>query len=426
MKALYQAFLQCNGVSTDTRNLKEGMLFVALKGDRFDANTLIDEALAKGASAVITENKDYIRHSQCFIANDALDTLRQLATFHRKHLQGIMIAITGSNGKTTTKELLRETLSAAGSVQATRGNLNNHIGVPLTLLEMKPETQFLIVEMGANHPGEIADLCETALPQYGLITNIGHAHLDGFGGFEGVVLTKTEMYRHIATKGLGLFVHAEDPLLMQHSEGMNRILYGTETLSAHIKQGKTPFMELHWSHLGEEFNSATRLIGNYNLPNVLAAIGIALHFGAPAQQIHQKIEAYIPSNMRSQWLDSGKNMMILDAYNANPSSMQKALENFRQMDAPHKLAILGDMLELGEYAKQEHQRIVQEASNDRDITYMFIGPEFAAFASAYKHMQFYQTTIEAANELKKTQIKGYTILLKGSRGIGVDQLKDIL
>lgn len=419
---LYQTFLSSKGICTDTRQLSQGMLYVALKGEHFDGNALVDVALAKGAIAVITENTSYIGHPQCLITENALAALQSLAQHHRKQFKGTVITITGTNGKTTTKELLRETLSVVGSVQATTGNLNNHIGVPLTLLSMNPDTQFCIVEAGANHQGEIDELCQIAQPDFGLITNIGKAHLEGFGGFEGVIKTKTELYRYIASNGKAVFVHADDDMLMQLSDQQPRIVYGKQTFNAHAVAD--PFLSVQWQYGDKFFNTRTQLTGLYNLPNMLAATGIAIHFGGSADAIHEKLEQYRPSNMRSQWIDTGRNHLILDAYNANPSSMNQAILNFTYIKGK-RMAVLGDMLELGKYSSDEHKAILHQASNDSECEYVFIGPEFMAHSADFKMFTFFNNTAETGDHFKNNSLSGYHILLKGSRGIGVDQLKDL-
>lgn len=425
IQQVYQQIKNSGGVSTDTRTIRPGMVFFAFKGDNFDANAFVQQALDEGASLVITQNENFREHPDCFYTTDSLRTLQDLAALHRKTLKSIIIGITGTNGKTTTKELIREALSSVGSVQATQGNLNNHIGVPLTLLSINDETDFAIVEMGANHPGEIDLLCNIARPDYGVITNIGRAHLEGFGSFEGVIKTKTELYRFIAANGRKVFVNENDEMLMQLSKEQPRILYGMESLNAEVVSDENPQLRCIWNWHGTTYYTATNLTGNYNLPNVLAAIGIALHFGGKPEDISLKLSEYKPSNMRSQWVDTGRNQLILDAYNANPSSMAVALKNFAALKTDNKLPILGDMLELGSYSNEEHRKVLEILKDLNFTTAVLIGPSFSKFSSEFPSYQFFPDTAEAKTALTKSDISGCAVLLKGSRGIGVDSLKDI-
>ncbi|PKP04379.1 MAG: UDP-N-acetylmuramoyl-tripeptide--D-alanyl-D-alanine ligase [Bacteroidetes bacterium HGW-Bacteroidetes-6] len=426
VNTLYQKFCNSAGVSTDTRSFKRGMIFVALKGESFDANTMVDIALRQGASAVITQNPAFSNHPDCYYCNDSLTALQELALLHRKQLKAIVIAITGTNGKTTTKELMRETLSTAGKVQATEGNLNNHIGVPLTLLKIKNDTNFAIIEMGANHPGEIDFLCKIALPDYGLITNIGRAHLEGFGNFDGVVQTKTELYRHIAIHGKAIFVNEDDSLLLSLSEEQKRILYGTTAFSVKTAELHNPLLEFGWTYNDKVYQTKTQLIGEYNTPNILASIAAGLYFGGNPNNIHLKLQKYTPGNMRSQWIDTGRNKLILDAYNANPSSMAKALTNFDTLKGFDKIAILGDMLELGIYSAEEHQNILKLLSTLNVKKAVLIGPEFMQWEKSYSMFDFFINTNEAIQKSKLNDVSNCLMLLKGSRGIGVERIKNIL
>lgn len=426
INTLYQKFCNSTGVSTDTRSLKQGMIFVALKGESFDANTMVDTALELGASVVITQNPAFSNRPDCYYCTNTLNALQELALLHRKQLKTTFIAITGTNGKTTTKELMREALSTAGTVQATEGNLNNHIGVPLTLLKIKNDTDFAIIEMGANHPGEIDALCKIALPNFGLITNIGHAHLEGFGGFEGVVKTKSELYRFIKEFGEAVFVNEDDQLLMSLSSEQKQILYGSKTLAAKTEINNNPKVEVDWTYNNKVYKTSTQLIGDYNLPNILAAISIGLYFGGEAQSIHEKLITYTPGNMRSQWVETARNRIILDAYNANPSSMSKAISNFQAMKGENKIVILGDMLELGEYASAEHFKILELLANMNLSKVVLVGPEFMSWKAKFPNFVFFASTSEAIAALQPQQISNSLLLLKGSRGIGVDRIKEIL
>jgi len=423
---LYQQIKSSAGISTDTRSIQQGMVFFALKGDSFDANEFVQTALDNGASLVVTQNEKHREHPQCYYTKDTLITLQELALLHRSQMKATVIGITGTNGKTTTKELLREALSCAGKVQATQGNLNNHIGVPLTLLSINVDTRFAIIEMGANHPGEIEFLCNIARPEFGIVTNIGRAHLEGFGSFEGVVKTKTELYRFVAEQGNSVFVNQDDPLLMTLSENQPRILYGSEKLGVNLVVDENPQLHCNWQWESQSFSTSTNLTGNYNLPNLLAAIAVGLHFGGKAAEINQKLSDYIPSNMRSQWIDTGKNKVILDAYNANPSSMAVALNNFALLKARKKLLILGDMLELGSYSEAEHHLVLEHAAKLNFDSVILIGPQFSKYQNAFPAFLFFETTEEARLALSNSKPEGFSVLLKGSRGIGVEKLKEIL
>ena len=422
---LYLQIKASAGVSTDTRSIKPGMVFFALKGDTFDANEFVQQAIDAGASLVITQNAAFSNHPVCYYTPDTLKTLQDVAAVHRNQLKSVIIGITGTNGKTTTKELIREALSATGTVQSTQGNLNNHIGVPLTLLSIKDDTKFAIVEMGANHPGEIEFLCNIARPDFGVITNIGRAHLEGFGSFNGVIKTKTELYKFIRENNGNIFVNEDDPLLISLSEGQNRIIYGTKSLDATVVNDGNPYLRCHWNFNDENYFTETKLTGYYNLPNLLAAISIGLHFGADPKELNRKLSEYTPSNMRSQWMETGRNHLILDAYNANPSSMAVALKNFALLQKEKKLPVLGDMLELGSYSDDEHHAILELLTELKFTAAVLVGPEFSKFRNEFPAFLFFNDTSEARTALTKNVVNNYTVLLKGSRGIGVDGLKDI-
>ena len=425
IQQLCQQIKASAGVSTDTRSIRPGMVFFALKGVTFDANEFVQQAIDAGASLVVTQNESFSNHPACFYTPDTLKTLQEVAAVRRSQIKSVVIGITGTNGKTTTKELIREALSAAGTVQSTQGNLNNHIGVPLTLLSIKDDTDFAIVEMGANHPGEIGFLCNIARPDYGLITNIGRAHLEGFGSFEGVIKTKTELYKFIRENNGKIFVNEDDPLLITLSEDQNRILYGTKTLDATVLNDGNPYLRCHWSINNEKYFTGTKLTGYYNLPNLLAAVSIGLHFGADPEELSMKLSDYTPSNMRSQWMETERNHLILDAYNANPSSMAVALNNFASLQTEKKLPVLGDMLELGSYSDEEHHSILQLLNELQFKAAVLVGPCFSKFRNEFPAFLFFNDTAEARAALTKNVVNNYTILLKGSRGIGVDGLKDI-
>ncbi|HND75536.1 MAG TPA: UDP-N-acetylmuramoyl-tripeptide--D-alanyl-D-alanine ligase, partial [Saprospiraceae bacterium] len=357
IQELYSVFVKHPKVSTDTRKITPNSLFFALKGDSFDGNQFAETALNLGASyAVIDDEKKY--HGDKYIlVEDVLTCLQQLATYHRKQLKSIIIAITGSNGKTTTKELIKKVLEKKYRTLATQGNLNNHIGVPLTLLSITPEIELAIVEMGANHVGEIAMLCNIAQPDYGMITNIGKAHIGEFGSFENIIKAKTELYAYIKSNGKKIFVNAEDALLMKHARDIDQITYGTRS-NAYCRSELVevnPFLKIVY----ENQPIQSKLIGTYNFDNITLAICIGKYFGIGIADIKNAIEEYVPSNNRSQIVKTKSNEIVLDAYNANPSSMMVAIQNFYQMKGDDKWLILGDMLELGQYEVEEHKSIIK-------------------------------------------------------------------
>ncbi len=415
---LYSAFLSCNGVCTDTRAITEGCLFVALKGPSFDANTFAAEALAKGARYAVVDDPGVVRDERYLLVPDGLKALQELARHHRRTFAIPVIGITGTNGKTTTKELAHAVLSAGHDTLATSGNLNNHIGVPLTLLRLTGSHRLAIIEMGANKPGDIAELCAIAEPTHGLITNMGRAHLEGFGSYEGVIRTKSELYDHLRSQSGKVFVHADDPLLMERSEGLERLTYGrgpdADTSGDATTAG--PFLGLVFVGRDElAYHADTRLIGAYNLPNALAAVALGQHFGVDDGAIAANLTAYTPGNNRSQFLDTGRNHLVLDAYNANPTSMRAALENFAAMagDRP-KLAILGDMRELGPESRREHDAIVALVEQ-LGLQAHFVGAEFQASTH-----DGHADAAALLGLLRNAPITGHMVLVKGSRGIKLE------
>jgi UDP-N-acetylmuramoyl-tripeptide--D-alanyl-D-alanine ligase len=420
IEQLHACFLACTGVSTDTRTIPEGSLFVALKGPRFDANAFAEEALAKGARHAVVDDPSVARDDRFMLVHDGLQALQELARYHRRTFDIPVIGITGTNGKTTTKELMHAVLAADRPTLATSGNLNNHIGVPLTLLRLNADHRIAIIEMGANKPGDIAELCAIAEPTHGLITNIGRAHLEGFAGFEGVLRTKTELFVALRERNGIAFVHGDDALLMEKSEGLQRVTYGTTEDNDTIGQVEhSDTALLHMSFVGRSRTARhrvdTQLVGTYNAPNVLAAVCIGQHFDVPDEVIADAIRAYRPGNNRSQFTDTGRNQLVLDAYNANPTSMAVALENFAAMPGERpKLAIIGDMLELGAESDKEHRAIVDLVAR-LGLEACFVGTAFAqatpaAFPSA-----------DALNEhLATAPISGRLILVKGSRGVKLE------
>ncbi len=426
IEELHHHFLQCTGACTDTRNITHGSMFFALKGPNFNANSFAAEALEKGSSFAVVDDPSVVKGDRFLLVENVLTALQELARHHRRQFNIPVIGITGSNGKTTTKELIYVVLSSDRETLATSGNLNNHIGVPLTLLRLNKDHQIAIIEMGANKPGDIKELAEIAEPTYGLITNIGKAHLEGFGGIDGVIRTKTELYNDIRDRNGTLFVNSDDPLLMEKSEGIKRITYGTGDRAEWRGTTETAgaFLSFSWEHDAKRSNRIiTQLIGNYNLMNALAAVCIGSHFKVPEAAIENAIASYSPGNNRSQFTDTGRNQLIMDAYNANPSSMKVALENFAAMSTDRKkLAILGDMLELGDAAENEHRSVV-ELARSLSIEAYFIGPIFNAIIGSEKSDRDVK---EALSRLRNEAVKDRLILIKGSRGIKLETLVEML
>ena len=425
IKDIHQVFLKCHSVSIDTRKIVEGCLFVAIKGDRFDANTFAVEALSKGASYVIIDNADYYRDDRTIEVEDSLETLQELARFHRQYLKLPIIALTGSNGKTTTKELIQTVLSRKYRTKATIGNLNNHIGVPLTLLSFDSSTEIGIVEMGANHQKEIEFLCEIAQPDFGYVTNFGKAHLEGFGGVEGVIKGKSEMYSYLLNNNKKVFVSLDDPIQIQKTALITRITFGVNQSEANTcidKVTSNPFVSVEFSNIIIQ----SHLIGLYNANNINAAIAIGKYFNVSNDDIKQAIENYVPENNRSQLVHRNSNEIILDAYNANPSSMKVAIENFIQLEKENKVAILGDMFELGHESAAEHKAIVDMLLKIENIECFFIGKDFFANSIEKKHFHFHDTFESFANALKNITFKDDMILIKGSRGMALERTLEFI
>jgi UDP-N-acetylmuramoyl-tripeptide--D-alanyl-D-alanine ligase len=395
-------------------------MFVALKGENFDANTFAEEALAKGAKYVIVDNPTYATSDKTIFVVDSLTALQQLATYHREYLKIPIVALTGSNGKTTTKELIQVVLAKKFKTKATKGNLNNHIGVPLTLLSFSKETEIGIVEMGANHQKEIEFLCEIAKPDYGYITNFGKAHLEGFGGIEGVIKGKSEMYTYLKANSKTVFVNLDDAIQNDKTIDFNRITFSQKDTSANVfinEISANPFVKI--KTLTTEINS--HLIGLYNTNNINVAITIGNYFGVSTSDIKEAIESYIPENNRSQLINKDSYEIILDAYNANPSSMKVALENFIQLDKTNKIAILGDMYELGEESLAEHKYIVDFLTKNSSFECYFIGKYFFENKSENSNFHFYENFEMFSNSLRNTNWKDKTILIKGSRGMALER-----
>ena len=427
IQALHLLYTASTGVTTDTRKIESGSIFFALKGDTFNANTFAIEALQKGAAyAVIDEplSQSAAYSERLILVPDVLATLQALAAYHRSLLRCPVIAITGSNGKTTTKELLAAILATTYKTAATVGNLNNHIGVPLTLLHIPLDTPMAIVEMGANHQREIAGYCQYASPDYALITNIGKAHLEGFGGIAGVLKGKTELYEYTAGHGGKLFVPSSSEVLMQkamsYADATHIICYGQQATD-YVKGEALLSGEFLSVKLSNGTVIHTQLVGAYNLDNVLAAVCIGRYFGVEMVAIKAAIESYQPSNNRSQKLTIGTNTILLDAYNANPSSMVEALKNFEQINAPNKIVILGEMMELGEYATAEHDKIIAQVMDMPLSQRIFVGQGFLKLKGA-KDVLYFETTDQLKAWYTAQQWEHTTQLIKGSRKNALERI----
>ncbi|PRZ21106.1 UDP-N-acetylmuramoyl-tripeptide--D-alanyl-D-alanine ligase [Flavobacterium granuli] len=422
---IHSLFLKCQSVSIDTRKIEVNSLFVAIKGERFDANTFAKEALDKGASFVIIDNKDYYIDQRTLLVPDSLKTLQELAKFHRQYLKLPIISLTGSNGKTTTKELIQVVLSKKYKTKATVGNLNNHIGVPLTLLSFDSNTEIGIVEMGANHKKEIQFLCELAQPDYGYITNFGKAHLEGFGGVQGVIEGKSEMYEYLSLNDKLAFINMEDPIQVEKSLKLKAYSFGIKRDNVDISISSVkadPFVEICYN----EMVISSHLIGLYNANNLNAALTVGKYFGVEDSAIKEALENYIPENNRSQLITKGSNEIILDAYNANPSSMEVAIVNFLQLKKPNKVMILGDMFELGKESQQEHQAIVEMLLGEDKVECYFIGSAFYESKIEKSNFKFYNTFEDFSADLAKIKYRERTILIKGSRGMALERTLDFL
>ena len=424
IETLHQYFLESSGICTDTRKINKGCLFFALKGENFNGNKFTEEALEKGAFKVVIDDIAYHKNTgETILCGNSLKLLQELAKFHRQSLQLPIIALTGSNGKTTTKELINTVLSKKYNTTATIGNLNNHIGVPLTLLSMTLQTEVGIVEMGANHLKEIEALCDIAQPDFGYITNFGKAHLEGFGSIEGVIKGKTELYKHLKNQDKTVFVNGNDPLQMEMSRSMNRITFGNNSQHSNI-QLKNASESLVVSFNDIEIQS--HLIGTYNFHNIAAAIAIGEYFNVPSQEIKEAIEGYIPSNNRSQLIDKGQHKIILDAYNANPSSMVVAIENFLQSKGKNKVFFLGDMFELGAEAENEHQLIVNLLEKQPAIKVFLVGSNFYKTKTTSGNIQKYKTFDDLKTHLENTSLDSSFMLIKASRGMALERILELL
>lgn len=430
IQELYQHYLQYPKVCIDTRTIANGCLFFALKGQNFDANTFAEQALAQGAAFAIIDDYKYAINDKCILVPDVLTTLQDLAKYHRKQLAIPVIGLTGSNGKTTTKELINTVLAEQYQTFATKGNLNNHIGVPLSVLAIQSDVEIAVIEMGANHQKEIEFLCEIAQPTHGLITNIGMAHLEGFGGIEGVKKGKGELYAYLKKTNGYAFINKDNPSLkeIRDKHQLDKIIYyGLEKQNAISGRllHSDPFIEFEWSKELETYAAKANLTGTYNFENILAAICIGDFFNLTPAQINKGLADYFPNNNRSQLTKTENNTLICDFYNANPSSMVAALNNLKALSGTQKTAIVGDMFELGAEAAEQHEKVIKTALQNNINQLIFIGQNFYAFKDKYKG-NFFATPAEAYVFLTEQPIKGNLVLLKGSRGVALEQLLPLL
>ncbi len=429
-KQLYQLYKQHPTVTTDSRNCPEGSIFIALKGDSFDGNRFADAALDKGCAYAVIDKAEYYKDDgRHILVDNALIAFKELARWHRREFHIPVIGITGTNGKTTTKELVSAVLAQRYSVMHTEGNFNNDVGVPKTLLRLNAEHQIAVVEMGASHPGDIKALVDYVEPTCGLITNVGRAHLQGFGSFEGVMNTKGELYDYLSAHHCPVFIDTANPHLTAMAAQRNltdAITYAAATGCKARVEGRAissdPFLCFEWTCNGT-YTVHTHLIGTYNITNMLAAVAIGLHFGVTPQQINLALESYIPSNNRSQLTVTTHNRLIVDAYNANPTSMRAALDNFAFMQVSNKTAILGDMRELGNASHEEHQRIADYLQQLGLENVWLVGPEFGQTACPFPK---FNDVEEVKRALENNQPHNHYILIKGSNGIHLSQLVPLL
>lgn len=424
MEEIYAVYQRYPSIQTDTRKLRKGDLFVALRGPNFNGNAFVQQALDSGAAYAVIDDPAAAVLGKTILVEDSLATLQQLARFHRKQLNIPFLGITGSNGKTTTKELIHAVLSTSFTTSTTEGNLNNHIGVPLTILKIPREAEMAVIEMGANHQKEIASYCEIALPTHGLITNCGKAHLEGFGGEEGVRKGKGELFDFLRAHNGTVFLMNDYEYLHQMSRGIGqRFTYGTSDAAVvgNVVQSD-PFLSVEFTK-GISGVVNTSLVGGYNLPNVLAAVAVGIYFGVEETKIKQAIEQYTPSNSRSQLLQKASNQVILDAYNANPSSMKAAIDNFAATEAANKILVLGAMAELGEESLAEHQKIVSEIEKHAWQQVLLVGGDFRKLTHPFLS---FTTPEEAGEWLQQQNLRGAYLLVKGSRSMQMEKVLNYL
>lgn len=421
--SLYEIYKQYPSVQTDTRKLKQGDIFFALKGPNFNGNAFAEQALANGAAYAVIDEAEYVVNNKCLLVKDVLTALQELANHHRRQFNIPFIAITGSNGKTTTKELITAVLSKKYKTYATEGNLNNHIGVPLTLLKIKPDAEMAIIEMGANHLHEIAGYCNVAMPTYGIITNCGKAHIEGFGSEENIRKGKGELYDYIRNTNGTIFRNVDLSYLEEMAAGIaKQITYGTEKATYKGQpRMKDVFLEVQLPV--ENVIIETNLVGDYNFPNAMVAIAAGFHFEVPISDIKDALANYNPDNSRSQWLQKGSNKIILDAYNANPTSMRAAILNFAQANLSNKILWIGAMKEMGIAEQSEHEELVKLIEQYQWEDVLLVGKEFGPIQTAYKK---FDTSAEAAQYVAKEKPENASILIKGSRGSKMEVLLDAI
>jgi UDP-N-acetylmuramoyl-tripeptide--D-alanyl-D-alanine ligase len=425
---LYAIYKEHPVISTDTRKIAEGSIFFALKGPNFNANTFAEEALNKGAAYCVVDEKEFAANPKCILVDDVLKCLQNLANYHRKQLNIPVLAIVGSNGKTTTKELVTAVLLTTYNVWATPGNFNNHIGLPLTLLQLNNNHQVAVIEMGANHVGENAELCEIAEPTLGIVTNNGMDHLEGFGDIEGVAKSNSELYYYLLKNNGTAFVNAHDEWLMRMSSRLNhKKTYAGNTSLRNTTADYTAIanqLQPAIKFMFDGVNGQSVLSGDYNFDNIMAAAAIGKFLGVNSENIVKGITSYEPQNNRSQWIQKNNNLIFLDAYNANPSSMEAALRNFAAMDHPRKMVIMGDMFEMGAYAKSEHQRMVNLCNTLGLYKKLLVGNEF--YQTNCEQSNKFKATAEAAEFLKQQDYKNHAFFIKGSRGMKLETLVDFI
>ncbi|MFN3405259.1 MAG: UDP-N-acetylmuramoyl-tripeptide--D-alanyl-D-alanine ligase [Cytophagaceae bacterium] len=424
IKELYQKYLECTGVGTDTRKIESGTMFFALKGGNFNGNAFAEEALNKGVKYVVIDEVQYKKDDRYLLADDALKSLQALANFHRRQLNIPVLAITGSNGKTTTKELISAVLSRKFKVYATKGNLNNHIGIPLTLLSIDSSIEMAVVEMGANHQREIASYCEYTEPDFGLITNIGKAHLEGFGGEEGVKKGKGELFDYLLAKGRKAFVNTTDPKLVSINKFNDALTYPGKNDYCHVEFIEASPNIVFKTESGKKVQ--TQLIGAYNFINIAAALCVGKYFGVKEEDALEAVAAYNPDNNRSQVINKGSISIILDAYNANPSSMKAALENFGGIKAGKKVVIIGDMFELGDESEKEHREIGKLLKALSFDEVFLCGKQMEYTKAEIPTAKYFSAKQDLQAELSRKSFDNATILIKGSRGMGLETLLEVI
>lgn len=430
IELLYNHFLKSSGICIDSRKADDDLIFIALKGEKFDGNLFAASALDDGCSLAVVDNPEIIKDDRYLLVDDCLETLQELAVIHRDQLNIPFIGITGSNGKTTTKELMDAVLSRKYKTLATSGNLNNHIGVPLTILKIKNE-EMAIIEMGANHPGEIDFLCRIAKPDYGIITNIGKAHLEGFGSFEGIKKTKSELYRYLDKKKGTIFINGSNEILTELADlqSLKKVYYldGLDPLCDGFIIDSKEKLKVGVKFLKEDktTEAVVNLTGSYNLENILAAACIGYYFNVAPEEITRGLESFKTTLNRSQFIETGKNLIVSDAYNANPSSMKEAIDNFVKMHNGRKVIILGDMLELGKYSKEEHKKVLKQLNEYDFHSVYLVGKEFNQHNDQF-NFNFYNSLPELYEHFIKSPVKDCLILLKGSRGIALETLLKVL